>query len=345
MKRVPFQSAYSPDFEVVEERRGNVVLFPHTEQLPKLLRSISNDFFLALPPKIAKIDSRADGFHKLMLKGATMAFCSCINAARRDYIRLHALTTPDMVARVTVVQRLTQHEAQGRSHRFRFFGGEDFFPEIHILGKTLTFSDHALQRFSTRVENSPGEDLSNLLLTFYSYPLLALPANSGQAFFVPYFDSLLAFTFKETDDEVFVTTCLSPREINTMKENILPKVFNLHYGPQFTPVKLRNWIPLKEAADLYDRWERKVPMPLPQPPAQPNEWFQIAANLKTRYAEVGHGPGSRHCFMDNIPGPCCFEFFPTQEEPQIDELNYYNELGLGPPVERPVAPAGEPRAD
>ena len=41
MKHVPFQSNYRPDFEVVEERRGNLSLYPHTEQLPLLLRALN----------------------------------------------------------------------------------------------------------------------------------------------------------------------------------------------------------------------------------------------------------------------------------------------------------------
>ena len=34
IKHVPFQSIYRQEYEVVEERRGDLSLYPHTDQLP-----------------------------------------------------------------------------------------------------------------------------------------------------------------------------------------------------------------------------------------------------------------------------------------------------------------------
>ena len=62
MQHRPFESIYRPDFEVVEQRRGHVSLFPHTDQLPLLLRALNLEFYGGLPGRIARVDRRADGF-------------------------------------------------------------------------------------------------------------------------------------------------------------------------------------------------------------------------------------------------------------------------------------------
>jgi hypothetical protein len=41
MKHNPFQSNYREEFEVVEQRLGNVTLYPHTDQLPQLHRALN----------------------------------------------------------------------------------------------------------------------------------------------------------------------------------------------------------------------------------------------------------------------------------------------------------------
>ncbi len=57
-KHVPFASIYRPRFEVVEERRGNVSRYPHTEQLPLLLRALNLEFYTPLPGHIARTNKR-----------------------------------------------------------------------------------------------------------------------------------------------------------------------------------------------------------------------------------------------------------------------------------------------
>src|SRR5436190_11285409 len=130
MKHFPFQSIYRPDFEAVEERHGNVRLFPHTEQLPVLHRALNLEFSGPLPGRIARVDRRADGFHKLMLRSAALMYAAIVNAARQDGLRLFSLCDPDLVAKVALVQQITKDTRLGRCHRFRFYGGPDFSPEI-----------------------------------------------------------------------------------------------------------------------------------------------------------------------------------------------------------------------
>src|SRR6185312_12903906 len=121
-KHVPFDSIYRPDFEVVEERHGRLSLFPHTDQLPLLLRALNLEFYGALPDRIARVDKRADGFHKVMLRTAAMFYCNIFNKVRKDGLRLFWLSDADLVAQVTLVQQITEHHPLGKVHRFRFYG-------------------------------------------------------------------------------------------------------------------------------------------------------------------------------------------------------------------------------
>jgi len=61
MKHLPFESIYRQDFQVVEQRQGNVTLYPHTDQLPVLLRALNLEFYGALPDRVARVDHRGDG--------------------------------------------------------------------------------------------------------------------------------------------------------------------------------------------------------------------------------------------------------------------------------------------
>ena len=51
MKHIPFESIYREQFEVVEERHGHVSLYPHTDQLPLLLRALNLEFLGGLPDR------------------------------------------------------------------------------------------------------------------------------------------------------------------------------------------------------------------------------------------------------------------------------------------------------
>ena len=174
MKHQPFRSIYR-DFEVIEQRIGHVCYYPHTEQLPLLLRAINLEFLGGLPDRIAHVDKRADGFHKIIRHHAALLYCASINRARPDQLRLFQLMDHDLVSRVSVVQQISESHPLGRIHRFRFYAGEDFFPEIRLSGKRVAFADHVLQRFSARVPNNIGEDLTYLLLGFFGTPIVSMP--------------------------------------------------------------------------------------------------------------------------------------------------------------------------
>jgi hypothetical protein len=311
---------------VVEERHGKVSLFPHTEQLPKLLRALNLEFYSALPDRIARVDKRADGFHKVMLKRAAMFYCGGFNRGRKDNLRLMAFQDADLVTKVALVQQIAEDRPLGKMHRFRFYGRDGFFPDIHLSGKRLVFADHVLQRFSSRVPNNVGDDLSNFLWVFFGCVFVAMPVGKSRAFILPYFDSVLAFTYTEADGEFFVTTCLTVNEMNSLKLEMPPQVFNMHFGKDFTRPRIRNWFLTGIAGDLYEKFEKKIQ---PVPPPWENRfknWKHLAQYVKDSALKDGHGPGSRLCFLDNIPGPMTLEVKPDEKEGVFDEVEAYKKL-------------------
>jgi hypothetical protein len=324
MKHLPFQSNYRQNFQVVEERRGNTRLFPHTEQLPVLLRALNLEFYGPLPGRLARTDHRADGLRKIALKTAALLFCQFNNAARSDELCLHALASPDLVPRICIIQHITEERSRGIVHRFRFYGGADFFPEIRLSGKRVVFTDHALQRFVARVPNNEGEHLSIFVLAFFGSPIISMPVGDGRAFIVSFHESILAFTYKEAAGEFIITTCLTVNEINSLEAEFPPRAYNLHYEPAFTRPKIRNWLPTSWMKKFYNIWERKVPVPTPTPRKE-QSWSTRAQWIFDIESLQRQGAGSRLCFMDNIPGPCTLEVRPTEHEAQYDELQLYKQ--------------------
>lgn len=320
MKHLPFQSSYRPDFEVVEERQGHTRLFPHTAQLPALQRALNLEFRTGLPGPISRVDRTSKGFGKILLQSAATLFCLATNASRRDALQLFPVPDLDLVTRIAIVQHLTTDTPFGTAHRFRFFGGADFFPEIYLSGKRIAFAAHVLERFNERVPNHLGEDLSRLITAFYGGHSIALPVGSGRACLLPYRKSFLAFTYKESAEEMFFTTCLTVNEINHLDLELPPQAFNLHYQLPFTPPRLRHWMPVKAMLTAHRYWENKVLIPPEPPPKHLRRWHDTAAWIKDVTVKNGHGPGSRFLFVDHLPGPLTLSIKPTETEPQWDDL-------------------------
>jgi len=324
VKHEPFQSIFRPDFEVVEERQGRVRLYPHTAQLPLLHRALDLEFKNALPGRMARTDRRGDGFHKNLLKHAGMMFCNLFNAARADGLHLQSLPDPDLVTRLAVVQQATTEGRRGARHRFRFYGGADFQPDIRISGRRLVFTDHVLERFGARVPNNVGEHLSWLLLTFFGSPIIAMPAGPGLAFILPYQDSILAFPFELEDNELVITTCLTIHEINSLERQIPPLVFNAHYGETYAVPRIRHWLPTKWMMEMYAKWERKVPLPPAGGPIPPRvTWHRMANLIKDTEVKKGCGPGTHFSFLDHVPGPYAVEYPSSEPEPRVDERQFH----------------------
>lgn len=331
MKHEPFQSIYRPDFEVVEERHGRLRRYPHTEQLPALHRALNMEFLNALPDHIARTDKRGNGFQKNLLKHAGMTFCNMFNAARTDGLHLHAMPDPDLVTRLVLVQQVTEETRRGVRHRFKYYGGAAFQPDIRISGKPLVFTDHVLERFSTRVPNKVGEHLCMLLLIFFGSPIIALPVGPNLAFIMPYHDTLLAFPFELEEDELVITTCLTIHEMNSLERQMPPLAFNVHYGAAYAVPRIRHWFPAKWMFDVYAKWERKVPLPPPLPVLPPGvRWHRVAQLIKDNEVDKGHGPGTTYNFLDHVPGPYAVEFPPSQPEPRVDERQLHKQIDSKP---------------
>ena len=323
-KHVPFDSVYRPNFEVVAERQGKVTLFPHTAQLPLLLRALNLEFYGSLPDYLARVDRRGDGFHKYMLRSAALLFAIIFQGARKDDLHLLPLPDADFVTRLTVVQQITEDHPLGRFHRFRFYGRDGFFPDIYLSGKRLAFADHVLDRFSSRVPNQLGEDLAFFLTLFFGSAFISLPVGQGRAFVLPYGDSLVAFTYTETAEEFFVTTCLTIKEIHSLRLEQVPVAHNLHYGPDFVRPKIRNWYPFQHMLNMYERWQKKIPLPPPvEKTGRLSNWKKVAHLQRDASLQSGYGPGTHMCFFDNLPGPMIWEFKPGQQEAVHDEQAAY----------------------
>ena len=310
---------------MVEQKLGNVTLYPHTDQLPQLHRALNLEFLGALPGHIARVDKRADGFHKILLRRAAMMYCTVLNNARTDQLRLYDLPDADRVTRLAIAQQITESTPLGRVQRFRFYGPDGFFPEIRLSGKRIAFADHVLQRFTERVPNAVGTDITNLLLAFYGNNLIGLPVGPGRAFVMGYQDSILGFTYKETADEYFLTTCLTVNEMSSLREESPVRAYNFHYGEAFTEPADRKE-PVGAMREYIEIWRRRTPFSeaaLKRNAAakkRSQHWPWLAQRIRDIVLIEGHGPGSEIEFMDFIPGPRLMEAYPLETGPEGAKL-------------------------
>ncbi len=327
-KHVPFQSIYRPDFQVVEQREGRTTMFPHTEQLPVLLRALNLEFYGALPSRLARTDHRAEDYRKVSLQNAALLYCSAFNAARPDGVRLIQLPDHQRVSKLSIVQQVTEHRRLGRSHYFRFYAGPDFFPEILLNGKRVMFSEHTLQRFSSRVPNPVGTDLSEFLLTFFGSAHTSLPVPHGRAFIMAHNESLLAFTYKETETEYFVTTCLTVNELHGLKPELPTRAHNFHYELPFTSPRVRHWLPFHEMCGLFQRFRRKTRLTenFFTPHKKVARWFDMAGWMLEEEKRGILSPGTRLEFLDGIPGPNTIQASPKEVFGAFDETEILRQM-------------------
>src|SRR5262245_58648782 len=99
----PFKSTYRDNIYVVEEKRGDTSLFPHTDQLPMLHRALRLEFEGRLPSRIANATARADDYRKILRHAAAYHFCLFVNTDRSDGILLFPVHTPDLIAHPAIV--------------------------------------------------------------------------------------------------------------------------------------------------------------------------------------------------------------------------------------------------
>jgi hypothetical protein len=260
-----------------------------------------------------------------MLRRAALMFSGVINDARTDELRLYAMPDADRVTRLAIAQQIIENTPLGRVHRFRFYGPDGFFPEVRLSGKRIAFAEHVLQRFSERVPNAVGTDITNLLLAFYGNNLIGLPVGPGRAFVMAYNDSILGFTYKESEDEYFLTTCLTVNEMSSLREETPVRAYNFHYGEAFTePADRRE--PTGAMRDYIEIWRRRTPFSNAAAKTkavakeQRLRWSNLAQRIRDVVLIEGHGPGSEIEFMDFIPGPRLMEAYPLEPYPEGEKL-------------------------
>jgi len=307
MKKRQFQFLNDSNMAVVEEVAGNQRLFPHTNQLPQLLKLINREFRLPLPNKLARADHRAPDVVKHLLLSAATGFCSVFNEVRSDQVQLKSLPDQHHVARVTIVQQVTLMRANGNVHYFTFYGGNDFSPEIRLNGDRILITTHVLDRFRQRVPSNPGAGLANLISVLFGHPWMTALVNGNPVFVVPCEETFFAFPFTRDPEGILLLTCLTIYQITTFTPSPL-KIFNLHYSEKFSPPQNRNWDPVLTMKRFHGMWLNKTPFPPVVPPLNENEtWTQLAYKLTDPVEWAGENANRRLVFIDEIPGP--FERF------------------------------------
>ena len=320
-----FESKHFSDFVVLEERQGNVSLFPHTDQLPILHKALDKEFNAPLSQLVKGVGAYSDDYWKIVRMACVYAFCQFVNSDRSDKLRLFSLLDANKVARITIVQQITEHNPLGPAHRFKFYGGPDFFQEIRMSGRRIVFADHVLQRFRQRAHNLIVGVLGAFLDIFLHSNVIGMSINHGDALILPNHDEFLAFTYRKSPTEYFITTCLSQNEVYALKVALPAKTFNLHYGESFTRPKVRNWNPLAEMFKYEAQWTERKPVESIELPCYKMDWSARCKDMANFVRLAGHNGKSELLFLDNIPGPNTIEVYPGQTVPMFDEVAFLAE--------------------
>jgi hypothetical protein len=330
MKHVPFDSSLRPELcGRGSNARGRCRIFRTRISCQCLHRALNLDFRGALPSGIVKVKAKSDRFRKLIVEAMR---CSSLRiwcmVDVKDGLTLFRLYDRDLLARIAVVQQVSEHTRLGACHRFKFYAGADFAPEIYLSGKAIIFAQHALERFYERVPYIPGEELSAFLLHFLSGQFVAAPVNGGRAFLMPADEEggFIGFPFKESETEFFITTCLTMKEIHDLVLELPTQAFNFHYDRPFTAPKVRHWNVVRRASDFCNAWDRKHVAQFRARPIPDKNWYRAASFLKGIITEQGHGPGSQIYFLDDVPGPSMAEYKPGVKPGRWDELEEYQRV-------------------
>lgn len=304
----PLESVYLRDFEVLEERQHGRRLFPHTEQLPALSRAVDLEFYGGLPGRLAATDARGDSFRKLQLRELARGFCSVLNAARPDHLHVQPYYTPELVAQIGVVQQVSESGPGGMRHSFRQFRGQEFLPDIHLSGKRIVFSTHAIDRFGERAVTQYSHQVVELVRAFFFSVGAVLELNgTGPALAFRWGGSVAVMPFEETANEFFILTTLGVNEVRSLALLDPPRVLHLHYGAAYTPPATRNFDPSDEIAALVKRWREQAPLKRESPAdwerLRQKRWFMLAPQVKTVLQAKGYTEATRMFFHDDLHGP------------------------------------------
>jgi len=338
MKHELFQSRYASNLAIVEERRGKLRLYPHTEQLPVIARSVKLELAGILPNRLAATDQRADPYRKVQLETVLSLYCLQQNRSRRD-VTLETWFTPELVTRIGVVQEIITEESAGNHHRFRMFHETDFVPDVYFSGKQIAFTTHALERFQARASECLIHRSVEVMRTLFTVPALVMRADGSPACVVPYGESFLAFPFEESATEFLFLTCLTPKQINRLEQMLPTRVLDPHYGPTYTPPANRMWDVDYQQQLHHNCWlDRRVEEPAePAPTTIADGWkvWRLALRfLDKTMVEFGRGPGTSLEFRDGVYGPGFTYHKETPDDDDSEPPRLRSEGSL-PPADKP----------
>ncbi len=255
------------DFVLVEEiAKDGSRLFPHTEQLPKILKAVEREFFEGIPSFYAKTDHRGDDRRKYMLALLSTRFCDCINSTREDGLVLFPVLRRDLVSRLSVIQRIEEPSADGVRHRFRSFVDGAFFPDVHMSGKRIALTSHFIQRFNERITNLAHTCFPSLFLMMYDNSGYVMRVNGRECALV--LDraaeaddefSVAALTFDEAPDQFVFTTVLTANEIRSLEPLEPARMLDTHYDRHFPAGVRYNFTDYSSQEKIIEMWRRKIP--------------------------------------------------------------------------------------
>lgn len=328
-KHRPFKSPFVKDFELVEQRDGNIRRYPHTEQLPRILQAVKKEFYSQLPRHWAQVDRSASDRDKYRLRILMRAFSIHFNAFRTDELGCFSIYDADLVPQLAVVQKITEHTMRGAVHTFSFYTGPGFHQELYLAGRRLRFSDHCIRRFFQRIPQAFGDTLTQFLNTFFCKPYMILNCNYSTAFaFFAWDESLLIFPFHDDGSEFVVLTTLSAKETKSLRPSLPVHFVNLGFGPTFTgPLILRE--NLREAMErMVYQWARGVKGAAFRHRKQWPSWAQCASSYLKSFGGINTEPGMRLEFCGGVTGPCGIKIDAGQTE-LYDEVKDYERVCPG----------------
>lgn len=151
--------------------------------------------------------------------------------------------------------------------------------------------------------------------------------NNGEALILPNLDAFLAFTYRESETELFVTTCLSLNEINELKVRLPSRAFNLHYGESFSEPTIRNWNPLAAMLDYEKQWQQKQPLMPIEILDFDKDWSKQCRKVKFIVDKrMGHSADSKLVFLDDIPGPYSIDMKAGETNQKFNESEFIAEI-------------------
>lgn len=307
MQKRQYDFINKANFKVVEKstldpKQGNLTLFPHTDQLPKLWEAINQDFRKPLAGKFAIATPASADHIKYAFLLAAQGYCALHNQSRSDKIVLRALPDQNRVTQICIAQQITRLTQSGNVHYFKFYGGAHFQTEIRANGKRIFMASHLIDRVQQRIPTNPGDHLASLFESLFNFPWFTAMVNNSQMLISSLETTFHALPYEESDDEILLKSCLSVKQIDSFTPITTPRVYDLHYSDTYTPPGLRYWNLDKIQEERIIQWRSRSYAP---PAIKPLEstWEASVKKLAKKLDRLGVKKGLELIFFDNIAGP------------------------------------------